>query len=221
MTNVADVFMVFQKSLGGAPLLMSLDNGFIPYFESQIKGKEQKSRTIQLELEVTRLENRHETSTCVLDESKVDANCMEKTIQSVLDCKLPWDTFDNGSYSRYCNTQDDFYILSKYMRDVRTLNITEELDFFIQDLGCTRLCDEENYNFRVVLDDKFEEKSNVSLHIDINMKKKEIRVVTERINYDTLALIADVGGFTGFLLGINLRNICSPERSEGSEIRFN
>ena len=98
MTNVADVFMVFQKSLGGAPLLMSLDNGFIPYFESQIKGKEQKSRTIQLELEVTRLENRHETSLCVLDERKVDSNCMEKTIQSVLDCKLPWDTFDNSSY---------------------------------------------------------------------------------------------------------------------------
>ena len=98
MTNVADVFMVFQKSLGGAPLLMSLDNGFIPYFESQIKGKEQKSRTIQLELEVTRLENRHETSLCVLDQRKVDSNCMEKTIQTVLDCKLPWDTFDNSSY---------------------------------------------------------------------------------------------------------------------------
>ena len=51
MTNVADVFMVFQKTLGGAPLLMSLDNGFIPYFESQIKGNSKKSRTIQLELE--------------------------------------------------------------------------------------------------------------------------------------------------------------------------
>ena len=80
MTNVADVFMVFQKSLGGAPLLMSLDNGFIPYFESQIKGKEQKSRTIQLELEVTRLENRHETSLCVLDERKVDSNCMSSGV---------------------------------------------------------------------------------------------------------------------------------------------
>ena len=87
------------------------------------------------------------------------------------------------------------------MKDVRTLNITEEFDYFINDLGCTRLCDEENYNFRVVLDDKYEDKENVSLHIDINMKKNDIRVVTERINYDTLALIADVGGFTGFLLG--------------------
>ena len=87
------------------------------------------------------------------------------------------------------------------MRDVRTLNITEEFDYFISDLGCTRLCDEENYNFRVVLDDKFEQKNNVSLHIDINMKKKDIRVVTERINYDAFVMIADVGGFTGFLLG--------------------
>ena len=39
------------------------------------------------------------------------------------------------------------------------------------------------------------------------MKKKEIRVVTERINYDTLALIADVGGFTGFLLGYSFLTV--------------
>ena len=126
---------------------------------------------------------------------------MEKTIQDQLNCRLPWDTFYDKSYGRICDSTEDFARLSQYMRDVRTLNITEELDYFKNDLGCTRLCDEENYNFRVVLDDKFDHKTNVSLHIDINMKKNDIRVVTERINYDTLALIADVGGFTGFLLG--------------------
>lgn len=65
------------------------------------------------------------------------------------------------------------------------------------------------FYFRVVFDQSLvdDSKHSITLDLNINLKKMDTIIYTESVHYDVLTMIADVGGFTGFLLGYSFLSL--------------